>query len=163
MSFAVVDRFAKGAELVAFAFQGLSDEQSRAHPGPGDWSLAELAAHLVDCDSVFAVRMRHVLAEERPTLQGFDENAWIRRLGSDAMPIDEAVALFVAERRWMTRILRSSTEADFARVGIHTERGPQTVAEIVSYATNHVDHHLKFAYAKRANLGISLYPRYTTE
>ena len=45
--------------------------------------------------------------------------------------------------------------------GTHTEKGRQTLAEILVYATNHLDHHLKFLYAKRAKLGVAIYPRYT--
>jgi hypothetical protein len=30
---------------------------------------------------------------------------------------------------------------------------------VVTYV-NHLDHHLKFLYGKRANLGVSIYPRY---
>ena len=41
------------------------------------------------------------------------------------------------------------------------ESGGQTLAEVLVYATNHLDHHLKFLYAKRAKLGVSIYPRYT--
>ena len=55
------------------------------------------------------------------------------------------------------------TEADFARAGRHSERGPQTLAEIVALATNHVDHHLRFLYAKRANLGVAIPPRYMAD
>jgi hypothetical protein len=36
-----------------------------------------------------------------------------------------------------------------------------TLAEILVKAANHLDHHLKFLYAKRAKLGVAIYPRYT--
>ena len=34
---------------------------------------------------------------------------------------------------------------------------PRSLAKI----TNHLDHHLRFLYTKRANLGVALAPRYT--
>ena len=91
----------------------------------------------------------------------FDENAWMARLDSHAMPVDEAAALFAANRRWMARILRAQDEAAFARAGVHSEAGRMTLAECLVKATNHLDHHLKFLYAKRAKLGVAIYPRYT--
>ena len=157
----VLDRFAEGGPLLVQATSGLSPEQWREHPIPGTWSVAELVAHLLDCDLVFADRMKRIIAEESPTLQAFDEGAWIARLDSDAMPVDEAAALFAANRKWMARILKARDDADFARAGIHSEKGRQTLAEVLAYATNHLDHHLRFLYAKRAKMGVAIYPRYT--
>lgn len=157
----VIDRFADGGPLLVQAVAGLTPEQAREHPIEGTWSIAELAAHLLDCDLVFSDRMKRVLAEESPKLEAFDESAWLARLDSNAMPVEEAAALFAANRKWMTRILRSQDESAFARAGIHSEKGRLTLAEILAYATNHLDHHLKFLYAKRAKLGVAIYPRYT--
>lgn len=157
----MIERYEAGAEVLAYAVQQLTPEQERARVTPGAWSIAELAAHLLDCDLVAADRMKRIIAEENPTLQAFDEDAWLTRLGSHAMPIDEAVALFAANRRWMARVLRGLPEADFARAGQHTEAGRKTLADVVVTMANHVDHHLKFLYGKRANLGVSLYPRYS--
>ena len=63
----------------------------------------------------------------------------------------------------MARILRTCSDADFARTGVHSERGKMTVAELLAYVTNHLDHHLRFLYAKRAELGVALPPRYGSE
>src|SRR3954453_6588207 len=110
-----IDRYAAGPELLRYAAQGLTPEQQQARPGPGAWSIAELVAHMVDSDVVGVERMKRVIAEDNPTLQAYDQDAWIARLGSQSMPVDEAVALFAANRKWMARILRKCTEADFAR------------------------------------------------
>jgi hypothetical protein len=118
---------------------------------------------MVDSDLVGANRMKRVIAEEDPTLQAYDQDAWIARLDSNSMPIAESLALFAANRAWMTRILRRCSEADFARSGLHTEDGPKTLAKLLAGYVSHLDYHLKFLYAKRANLGVSLYPRYSSE
>lgn len=163
MSHEIIARYEAGATLLSYSTQGLTHEQGTARPGPGDWSITELVAHVLDTDLVFADRMKRVIAEEKPTLLAFDEQPWAVRLGYDAMPLEEAVGFFVANRRWMTRLLKRCSDADFARTGIHTEKGEQKLAEIVVYVSNHVDHHLRFLYGKRANLGVALYPRYTTD
>ncbi len=159
----VIDRYEFGSELLRFAAQCLTPEQEQARPGPGAWSIAELVAHMVDSDSVGIERMKRVIAEDNPTLQAYDENLWIAKLDSQSMPVAEAVALFTANRAWMTRILRKCVESDFARSGNHTEDGPKTLAKLLVGYVSHLDYHLKFLYAKRANLGVSLYPRYSNE
>ena len=84
-----------------------------------------------------------------------------KRCSRTRCPSTKRPALFAANRKWMARILRSQDESIFARAGTHTEKGRQTLTEVLVYATNHLDHHLKFLYAKRAQLGVSIYPRYT--
>jgi uncharacterized damage-inducible protein DinB len=160
---AVLQRYAIGPSLLAFATSGLSPEQEQARPGPGAWSIAELVVHLVDSDTVATDRMKRVIAEPNPTLLAYDENAWIERLHAQEMPVEEAVNLFAANRHWTARILKRCDEADFARAGMHSEAGRQTLADLVVKYANHLDHHLKFLYAKRANLGVSVYPRYSRQ
>lgn len=158
-----IDRYAAGSELLRYAAQGLTPEQEQARPGPGVWSIAELVTHMVDSDGVGIERMKRVIAEDEPTLQAYDQDRWIARLDAHNMPVAEAVALFAANRGWMTRILRKCSEEDFARSGNHTEDGPKTLAKLLVGYVGHLDYHLKYLYAKRANLGVSLYPRYSTE
>jgi DinB superfamily len=158
-----IDRYAAGPELLRYAAQGLTPEQEQARPGPGAWSIAELVTHMVDSDVVGIERMKRVIAEDEPTLMAYDQDKWINRLDAQNMPVAEAVALFAANRAWMTRILRKCSEADFARSGNHTEDGPKTLAKLLVGYVGHLDYHLKYLYAKRANVGVSLYPRYSTE
>ncbi len=159
----ILDRFEAAGPILAYATAGLTVEQERAKPGPGAWSIAELVAHLLDADLVMGDRMKRIIAEEDPILTAFDENAWITRLDSQSMPVEEAVNLFVAHRHWMIRILRKCTEADFARAGQHSELGRMTLASVLVKTVNHIDHHLPFLYAKRANFGLSLLPKYTND
>lgn len=157
----LIDRYAAGGSLLVYAAGDLTPEQERARPGPGAWSIAELVAHLVDSDLVAANRMKWVIAEDEPPLLNMEETAWVRSLRSHDLPVEEAINLFAANRHWTTRILRGTPEADFARAGHHSQRGRMTLAEILSTYVNHLDHHLRFLYAKRANLGVSLQPRYS--
>lgn len=157
----VIGRFEAASSVLSYAVSGLSPEQEQAKPGPGAWSIAQVVAHLLDSELVYSDRMRWVIAENDPILPGFDENAWIERLGNDTMPIEESLHLFTVSRERMTKILRRCSESDFARAGRHSERGRLTLAELVVSATHHVDHHLRFLYGKRANLGVAIPPRYT--
>jgi uncharacterized damage-inducible protein DinB len=157
-----IDRYAVGPELLAYAVAGLSDEQLKARPGPGSWSIAEVAAHMADSDLVGADRMKRVIAEEDPTLYAYDQDAWIARLDSQNTPLEECLAIFAMNRRWITRLLRRCNAADFQRAGMHTERGRETLAHLVSGYADHLDGHLKFLYAKREKLGVPIAPRYST-
>ena len=157
----LIDRYAKGGTILLYAVGGLTPSQEQARPGPGLWSIAELVAHLVDADLVGSDRMKRVIAEPDPVLLAYDETSWIQRLRSQDMPVEEGVNLFTANRHWMTRVLRSCSEADFARAGMHSERGRETLAELLTGYVTHLDHHLRFLYVKRANLGSAIQPKYS--
>lgn len=159
----LVRRYELGAELLTYSTQGLNDEQRAARPGPGAWSIQELVIHLCDSDLVGADRMKRVIAENEPILYAYDENAWIARLHPEAIRAEEAVALFGLNRRVVANILRHCEPSDFQRAGEHTESGRKTLADLVTGYINHLDYHLKFLYGKRANLGVSIYPRYSAD
>jgi uncharacterized damage-inducible protein DinB len=159
----IIDRYSAGGALLSYATSGLSREHETARVGPGTWSIAQLVAHLLDADLVIADRIKRVIAEDEPRLQAFDENRWIDRLDSQSMPVEEAVNLFAAQRHWMTRILRKCTEADFNRAGIHSDAGRKSLADLVAGAVTHVDHHLRFLFAKRAALGVAQIPHYSDD
>jgi hypothetical protein len=159
----VIDRYAAGGPLLLYATAGLAPEHATTRIGPGRWCIAELSAHLLDSDLVIADRIKRVIAEDEPVLLAFDEGRWIDRLDSQAMPVEEAVSLFAANRVWMTRILRNCSEADFARAGVHSQAGRKTLADLVSTAVGHRDHHLRFLFGKRAALGFALIPHYSDD
>lgn len=163
MSEELVERYALGGELLTYAAQGLSAEHLHARPGPGDWSPMELIAHLCDSDLVASDRMKRVIAEENPPLLAYDESAWIARLHPHGLSAEDAVALFAQNRRWTASILRQCGPEDFARAGMHSENGRKTLADLVTTYINHLDYHLRYLYGKRSNLGVAIYPRYSSD
>ncbi len=105
MAALLIERYVLGCSLLTAATSDLSIEHERARPGPGKWSIAELVAHVTDTDLVDSDRMKRVIAEDDPVLSAFNENAWLARLNSSEMPIEDAVNLFAANRKWTARIL----------------------------------------------------------
>ena len=159
----VIARYSNGGPLLGYATAEIPEVKADEKIGPGEWTLRQLIAHLVDSDLNGAERMKRVIAEENPTLMAYDESAWMASLDYSHAPIDEAVAIFMANRRWMTRILKTLPDEAFARKGMHSETGPVTLAALLAKYVGHLDHHLRFLYGKRSNLGIAVPPRYTAQ
>ena len=111
-------------------------------PAPREWSAATTVAHMADAELVFAVRLRLVVAEERPLLSAFDENAWSERFGAlDPDPRD-SLQRWRAVRENTVRLLESLAPAEWERTGMHQERGVMTVAAIAKLLTDHDKGHL---------------------
>ena len=159
----VIQRYCNGGPLLVYATVEIPEDKADEKIWPGEWTLRQVIAHLVDSDLNGAERMKRVIAEENPTLLAYDEAAWAMGLDYANAPIDEAIALFAANRKWMTRVLRSLPDSAFAKKGVHSETGPVTLAALLAKYISHLDHHLRFIYGKRSNLGIAVPPRYTAQ
>jgi hypothetical protein len=48
----------------------------RAFPVPGTWSIQQIVLHMMDSDLIASDRMKRVIAEDRPTLIGYNETAF---------------------------------------------------------------------------------------
>lgn len=149
----LIEPYAAGPALVRKAVAGLSRDELLARPIPGKWSSLEVVAHLADFEVVFVDRLTSVIAEDSPTIPGRDEQKYAARLAYHERDIEEQLRLIEICRSHVTRILRTLTDADLARVGNHTEAGPLTLEQLLNRIIKHVQHHVKFIDEKRAALG----------
>ena len=145
--------YESGPAKLRAACAGLDAAALNRRIGPGEWSIMENAVHLLDSDLASTHRKRRIVAEDRPLLVAYDENAFIARLPSDRADLSEVLDLFEANRRFTVRWLRSLPREAFARTGVHTQRGMVTLLQIVEIYAHHVDHHLAFVAEKRRNMG----------
>ena len=148
----LVDGYLAGVGQLRQAVAGLSREQLLARPIPGKWSTLEVVCHLADFEPVFADRMKRIIALDRPSLAAADENLSAAKLAYHERDVAEELAVIEVTRKQMARILRPLPDAVLERVGIHSERGPRTLADILGGATNHIAHHLPFIAEKRKAL-----------
>jgi hypothetical protein len=98
----------------------------RTRPAPGEWSVLECVGHITGAEIVSTARCRWIVAQDEPTLVGYDQNLWVERLrANDADPV-ELLDLFEALRRANLVFWARSSEEERARVGMHVERGPES-------------------------------------
>ena len=106
---------------------GLDEAVLRRPEAPGKWSVIEVIQHLADTEVVLAWRTRQVLTVDQPLIQGYDQDAWARTLGYATMPLDVTLAQLRGVRAANLRLWGSLTPAERARVGLHSERGPESL------------------------------------
>jgi uncharacterized damage-inducible protein DinB len=151
---ALIDNYLAGPALLRRAVAGMSREQLLARPVAGKWSTLEVVCHLVDFDPVYADRMKRTIAEDSPQLVGADEKRFAAALHYHDRDLEEELALLEHTRSQMGRILRALPPEAFRRVGVHNERGPLTLEQMVGAITNHIPHHVRFIAEKRKALGL---------
>jgi uncharacterized damage-inducible protein DinB len=148
----LIDSYLEGVQTLRQAVAGMSREQLLARPVPGKWSTLEVVCHLADFDPILADRMKRVIAEDRPTFLGANENRFAAALAYHERDLDEELAIIENTRRQMARILRTLPSEALSRVGLHNERGPVTLEQLLTITTNHIPHHVKFVREKRQAL-----------
>ena len=116
---------------------GLSEAQLSQREAPGKWSVRHVVRHLADGDLVWGWRLRMVLAHDRPTITGYDQDLWADRLQYGQADVSLALEDFTVLRRSNLRLLGAASAADMQRVGVHSERGEESVAHMIKMYAGH--------------------------
>ncbi len=109
----------------------------------GKWSILEVVHHLADAEMVYGVRVRMMLAEDRPQLHAWDQTKWAAHLGYAEGKIEHALEQFRVLRSANLRLFQSLSSEQFSRVGIHPERGAESVYVAVLSMAVHDEIHLR--------------------
>ncbi len=115
-------------------------------PEPSEWSVLECLGHAVDAEIVYAGRYRWILAHDEPALIGYDQDRWVAALHSEADDPEELLALFLTLRRANLGLWRRMGPEDRARVGVHAERGPESIDLSFRLIAGHDRFHLEQAH-----------------
>ena len=136
------------------ATAGLSDDDARRPERDGMWSVLHVVRHLADSDLVSGYRLRLVVAHDRPAISGYDQDLFADRLHYLDGTLAEALEDHAAIRRTNLRWLATLSDEDRARVGVHAERGEESVDRLVRLMAGHDLVHLRQIARVRAALGV---------
>ncbi len=109
-------------------------ELLEAIPVPGEWSAAQTVGHIFDVDVVYGFRWRLVLTEDNPVYPGYDEKSWtgLPRLDFWAM-----LNAWEGLRASNIVLLRSLSDEDWQRTGVHGEQGPENIDVMIRKLAGH--------------------------
>jgi hypothetical protein len=138
----LIARYRAGYRQVERALEGCTPEEVDRRPRPGAWTVREIVHHLGDSEMTSAIRLRRLIAEDGPVIQGYDQDDYARRLFYDR-PIEASLAAFKAARESTAEILERLPADAWARQGTHSESGAYSVSRwleiYAAHAHNHAD------------------------
>jgi DinB family protein len=137
----LIAQYSGGYREVQTALDGLPPAAMTAHPFAGKWSAREIIHHLSDSESISAQRLRRLISEERPVIQGYDQDAWAVLLRYNLRDHTPALELFRAVRATTAQLLPELTEDDWQRPGWHTESGLYTATTWLQIYAAHAHNH----------------------
>lgn len=136
----LINKYKDGYQVVAEALAGAPDNELDARPAPNKWTAREIVHHLADSEMTSAIRLRLLLAEDRPTIRGYDQEVFAKRLFYDR-PYQASLEAFKYARETTAQILDRMTSADWMREGTHSEVGRYTVETWLSIYAEHAHNH----------------------
>jgi hypothetical protein len=140
---ALLERYRRGAEVLAVVLTGVFGEEEDFIPAPGKWSVRQLIAHLADAELVGAHRFRQVIAEENPTIMAFDQEAWTRNLDYARRKPKQSLETFRRLRAENYELLKELPESTFERTGNHSENGRMTLRQMLEGYAHHAESHAR--------------------
>jgi uncharacterized damage-inducible protein DinB len=120
------------------------DSARLAQPeAPGKWSVRQVLAHLADSELVGGWRFRLILAQDRPAIQGYDQDAWANGLWYEEAPTELSLNVFSALRQSNLRLFKRASAEQLQRVVVHSERGEESLQHLMKLYAAHDLLHLK--------------------
>lgn len=114
-------------EAVRAALEGFSASEAVRPEAPGKWSARHVVQHLADAELVNGFRLRLILAHDRPPLTPYDQERFAEKLRyAEASPTD-GLEQFAALRRANLRLWQGLSPVELERVGLHGERGEESL------------------------------------
>ena len=114
----------------------------RTRPEPGEWSVLECVAHILDAEIVVSGRYRWILAHDQPELIGYDQDLWVDNLHQPTEDPDELLALLQPLRSANLALWARTPDERRQRFGLHRERGPESYALTFTLIAGHDRFHL---------------------
>jgi len=121
---------------------GIDEATLRRPEKPGKWSIMQVIQHLADSEVVSRYRMRMILAQPAPEIQGYDQDLWATNLNYHEMDLSEALEIIRVLRAANLKMLRGLNKTQLERSGMHSERGPESVRKILQMVAAHDILHL---------------------
>ena len=129
--------------LIEAELKALGDDASW-HQASGEWCAREVVGHHIEAEKRgFAGRIRIILANDRPTLEAWDQDAVERERNDCARVTDSLWMEFMGLRHDSVNLVKSLTPTDLDRSGLHPKVGELKVRGLLHEWISHDRNHTK--------------------
>ena len=136
----LVEQYKAGEDAIRAAVAGITDAEMDTRPGPDEWTAREIIHHLADSEMRSAIRLRQLIAEDSPVIQGYDEGHYARALHYER-PVGASLDAAVNARRANAELLSHLTAEEWDRSGTHQETGAYSVDDWLRIYASHAHDH----------------------
>jgi hypothetical protein len=123
--------------------KGVPTSKLRKRLAADQWSVSEILAHLADAEIVGGFRMRLILGAPGTPIAAFDQDSWVTSGHYEKRDPRKSLEQFRVVREANLALLRSLTPEQWKHYGMHSERGQETIEQIVRMFAGHDINHLQ--------------------
>ena len=140
---ALIQQYADGPARLRAALAKVPAAALKWRPAPKEWSAHEIVCHCADSETNAYARIRFVVAEKSPTVQGYDQDNWAAVFGYHQLPLEPALAVVEAVRASTAALIQGLHDEAWTRVGHHTESGRYTAEDWLLIYADHLEGHAR--------------------
>ena len=137
----LIDQYKEGYNEVRNALEGFPADKLAAHPIAGKWSAAEIVHHLADSETTSGLRLRRLLAEDHPLIQGYDQDTYAARLNYNQREMGPSLDAFRGTRACTAQLFDFMSDEDWRREGTHSESGSYSAEDWLKIYAAHAHNH----------------------
>jgi hypothetical protein len=139
----IADLLEAAASIILAELEALGPE-ARWRPARGEWSANECLGHILEAERRgFNGRIRTILAEDRPALQGWDQVAVAADRRDHEREPAELLAEFLSLRADSVDLVRSLRAEDMSRTGLHDRVGELAIGDLLGEWVHHDRNHVR--------------------
>jgi hypothetical protein len=139
----LIDQYADGPRRLRVALATVPKEALQWRPKLGEWSAHEVVVHCSDSETQSASRIRMLVSEKDPLIQGYHQEQWARDFDYHAHPLDAALAAVDGVRANTAALLRRLPDSAWMKVGRHTESGRYSAEDWLRVYADHLENHAR--------------------
>ena len=139
-------------ETLRIAVCDLTDQQLDTQYRSGGWTVRQIVHHIADSHLNGYIRFKWTLTEVIPEIKIYHQDSWAQTPESTSAPVLISVNLLESlHDRWVL-LLKSMTEAEYAKIFLHPETGPMKLSEALALYEWHGRHHVAHVQSLRERM-----------
>lgn len=119
----------------------ISEEQANFRYAPDKWSIKEVVGHLIDTERIFAYRALRFARNDATSLQGFEQDDYIRNASFDNYTLNDLASEFAHVRRSNLSLFKHLDEEAWKRKGKASDN-EVSVRALAYIIAGHELHHM---------------------
>jgi exonuclease VII small subunit len=146
----ILAEYEAGIEMLEEMVAGLSNQHLDLKREPGKWSIRETVHHIADAEDIWKVSIKAALGNSGCTFDlswYIDDNVCAKPLDYEHRPIEHAIELFKAGRRYVTGLMKHLPDAWDRYLIFNKDSMPEPkkfdITAILRFQNLHLNLHLK--------------------
>lgn len=119
---------------IAASVSGLTPAQLHAAPGPDEWSVNDILAHLRACSDMWGRYIQRIIAEDRPTFRAISPRTWINKTDYLTQDFHPSFEVYSSQRADLMALLTPLPAKNWSRSATVTGAGNPLELTVYSYA-----------------------------